>query len=266
MSLYKISQVAKKFNISRTALIHYDQCGLLSPSKRNEKNYRYYSQNDLNKLELILALKESGLSIKEIKAYFDQGAEVQMMDLLSQQQDQLKDKIKALKKQEKILKKRLDLLKVYGSLDLYEGILQDHYPPISMIRESVGYGSLMSFNAAKNRLKDRSHKEGVMTSKFAICFDLKEDGQVIMNYVCDQVDLVPNSQDLYTYPASDYVRCLHHGSYHTLKDTLALLLAYAKDHHLRPRGQVFFVPLLDYWELKTQEDFINEVLLPVTIS
>ncbi|WP_240842376.1 MerR family transcriptional regulator [Acidaminobacter sp. JC074] len=69
MEKYKISQVAKKFDVSRTALIHYDKCGLLEPSYRGKNKYRLYTRDDLDKLELILALKESGLTLKEIQTY-----------------------------------------------------------------------------------------------------------------------------------------------------------------------------------------------------
>ena len=68
MKKYKISEVAKLFDITRTALIHYDNYGLISPSIRNEKNYRFYTSDDMQKLELILALKESGLTLKEIQS------------------------------------------------------------------------------------------------------------------------------------------------------------------------------------------------------
>ncbi|SJZ75304.1 DNA-binding transcriptional regulator, MerR family [Cetobacterium ceti] len=69
---YKISDVAKIFNISRQTLIYYDKINLFKPEYKNEENnYRYYSDNQLYDLYFILALKEGGFSLKEIENYYE---------------------------------------------------------------------------------------------------------------------------------------------------------------------------------------------------
>lgn len=69
---YKISDVAKIFNISRQTLIYYDKINLFKPEYKNEENnYRYYSENQLYDLYFILALKEGGFSLKEIENYYE---------------------------------------------------------------------------------------------------------------------------------------------------------------------------------------------------
>jgi DNA-binding transcriptional MerR regulator len=54
--MFTIGQVAKKYGLSRSTLIYYDNIGILTPSGRSESNYRLYSDNDLNSsLELRLS-------------------------------------------------------------------------------------------------------------------------------------------------------------------------------------------------------------------
>ncbi|WP_429969018.1 MerR family transcriptional regulator [Enterococcus sp. AZ136] len=61
-----IKAVADKLNISVSTIRYYEKNGLLD-IHRKENNYREYSLDDEKKLKLILVMKYSGFSIKEIK-------------------------------------------------------------------------------------------------------------------------------------------------------------------------------------------------------
>lgn len=64
--MMRIKEVADLVGISKRALQHYDQIGLLSPGKTNS-GYRMYSVEDLDRLQQILFFKELGFSLKEIQ-------------------------------------------------------------------------------------------------------------------------------------------------------------------------------------------------------
>ena len=66
MKTYRISQLAKRFGLSRSTLLYYDRLGLLRPSGRNQAEYRQYSESDLNRLERICFFRQAGLSLAEI--------------------------------------------------------------------------------------------------------------------------------------------------------------------------------------------------------
>lgn len=61
-----IKAVADKLNISVSTIRYYEKNGLLD-IHRKENNYREYNLDDEKKLKLILVMKYSGFSIKEIK-------------------------------------------------------------------------------------------------------------------------------------------------------------------------------------------------------
>ena len=48
-----ISQLGRRFGLSRSTLLYYDSIGLLSPSLRSRANYRLYSRSDVERMELI---------------------------------------------------------------------------------------------------------------------------------------------------------------------------------------------------------------------
>lgn len=262
---YKISQVAKKFNITRTALIHYDNCGLLSPSIRNEKNYRYYTSDDLQKLELILALRESGLTLKKIQSYLSQEEEKTSIELLNHQKNEIDKKIESLKAQRYIIEKRLYNLKKFNSIDIYEGIKLDQYPEMVIIKEAIGYGPLMTYDSALSRLRSKLEKEGLLSSKSGIAFDISHSSQshkYNMMYVFDYLNVEGSQLETTKIPSQHYIRCLHQGKHTNVEVTIDKLLIYAHQNNYSICDHAYFVPLFDYWESITDE-FIGEVLIPL---
>ena len=60
-------EIAKKAGISQKAIRLYDQKGLLKHSGYSEGNYRLYDKEALLILEKIIALKQVGFSLEEIR-------------------------------------------------------------------------------------------------------------------------------------------------------------------------------------------------------
>lgn len=65
-----IKEVEKKLNISRANIRFYEKEGLLEP-KRNDNEYRDYSEDDLKRLEKILLFRKCNISIENIRLIFN---------------------------------------------------------------------------------------------------------------------------------------------------------------------------------------------------
>lgn len=66
--MYLINQVSKITGLTKKALRYYDEQSILSPSGRdNENGYRWYSEDDVKKAQLIQMLRKFDFSISEIK-------------------------------------------------------------------------------------------------------------------------------------------------------------------------------------------------------
>lgn len=68
---YSIKQVAEKTNLKAHVLRYYEKEGLLPSVGRSNSGIRRYSQDDLEWLGLICCLKNTGMSIKQIKAFVE---------------------------------------------------------------------------------------------------------------------------------------------------------------------------------------------------
>ena len=65
----QINQLCKKYGISRKTIHFYIECGLLNPNKL-PNNYYNFSDSDLSKIELIIKLRNAGVSIENISNIF----------------------------------------------------------------------------------------------------------------------------------------------------------------------------------------------------
>lgn len=66
-----ISEAAEKVNLTAHAIRYYDKEGLLPFVERTNSGIRYFTENDLEGLEIINCLKATGMPIKEIKTFMD---------------------------------------------------------------------------------------------------------------------------------------------------------------------------------------------------
>lgn len=66
MKTYRITELGRRFGLSRSTLLYYDHIGLLPPSGRTQSDYRQYTQDDLARLERICFFRDAGLSLTEI--------------------------------------------------------------------------------------------------------------------------------------------------------------------------------------------------------
>lgn len=68
--VFSIKETADLVGVSIRTLHYYDEIGLLTPRKDPQNGYRYYSENDISRLEQILFFRELEFSLHEIADMF----------------------------------------------------------------------------------------------------------------------------------------------------------------------------------------------------
>lgn len=69
--VWKIGQLAAATGLTVRALHHYDQLGLVRPSRRTPSGYRLYAARDVERLYQVLALRQLGLPLDAIGEVLD---------------------------------------------------------------------------------------------------------------------------------------------------------------------------------------------------
>lgn len=85
-------EIAKKAGISQKAIRLYDEKGLLKPVDYSEGNYRLYDNESLLVLEKIIALKQIGFSLEEIRDNLVGSKETDILLTLQEQIDMMEAK------------------------------------------------------------------------------------------------------------------------------------------------------------------------------
>lgn len=68
---WRVGDLARAVGLTVRTLHHYDQIGLLKPSRRTEAGHRLYTSRDVGRLYRILALRQLGLGLPAIAATLD---------------------------------------------------------------------------------------------------------------------------------------------------------------------------------------------------
>lgn len=94
---FSVGEAAKAVHTTSETLRHYDRIGLVKPSKKDEwTNYRYYTEQDIVRLNTVRALQLMDLSLQEIKKVLEYDDLEKIIDFLVQAEKKADEKIAAL--------------------------------------------------------------------------------------------------------------------------------------------------------------------------
>lgn len=100
--MYTVGKLARAFGLSRTALLYYEEIGLLVPSERSGSNYRLYSDKDRRRLATICRFRETGLSLNDIRDILD-SSDPNLVQVLEARLDSLNSEISKLRHQQHVI-------------------------------------------------------------------------------------------------------------------------------------------------------------------
>jgi predicted transcriptional regulator YdeE/DNA-binding transcriptional MerR regulator len=175
--MLKIGDFSKLAHVTVKALRHYANLGLLQPVWTDRLNgYRYYSLGQLPRLNRILALKDLGFSLDQIRELLD--AELppaRLRQLFDLKQQELHQKVQAEQARLNRVAERLDHIDLEGCLPEYEVTIKSipALPTVSM-RAMV---PVMSDLPEQCRLMQR------MIENWATSADLSHTGSWMVLYL-----------------------------------------------------------------------------------
>ena len=94
---FSVGEAAKIVHTTSETLRHYDRIGLVKPSKKDEwTNYRYYTEQDIVRLNTVRALQQMDLPLQEIKRVLEYDDLQKILDFLTQAEKKADEKMAAL--------------------------------------------------------------------------------------------------------------------------------------------------------------------------
>jgi effector-binding domain-containing protein len=124
--MFKIGDFSKFSRVSVKTLRYYDEIGLLNPVKVDElSGYRYYSADQLPRLNRIVGLKNLGLSLDEISRILtDNPSTVKIIELVLAKRQETLSRLLEEKDRLKRLEEWLEKVEKEGSMPDYDVVIK----------------------------------------------------------------------------------------------------------------------------------------------
>lgn len=262
-----ISEFSKISEVSRKALIFYDNAGLFSPEYTGENGYRYYSHEQIYIISIINILKELGMPLNEIKTYMQTPSPSEALWLLENQEHILSQKIEYLRKIQDMLISKKEKLREGIRADISEiKLLHRKKSPLfisdafdmekSEISDDIWLGFYLK--CKENQLAF-GYPEGFLVKKEHLLSGRTSAANRIICHVGSQT--CANS----FMPEGTYLTGWGQGSFHDTQPVYHKLLQYAKEHGHTITGNAYEERLIDEVGAFDKEQQIIQVSIQVSL-
>lgn len=247
----KIGLFSKIAQVTVRTLRHYDDIGLFKPAYIEQStNYRYYTYDQLIRLNQILVLKEIGFSLEEISSMVQKDMSIDdLKGMMHRKKEALAQQIQEAAQQIRGIETRLNQLSQIGQKSNYNVVLKQspaqHIIALRRIvpkpQDMYGYRSRMfhELNDWIARMKYEVHQELVF---YHMNEFIEENFDMEAAYTVHNPMVKPYEDGeirLYEIPAEPLVASLvYNGPFHGIGEALQELFTYLGLHGYTPTGSV----------------------------
>src|SRR5215469_9850821 len=163
-SMLKIGEFAQVGQVSIATLRHYDQYNLLKPSALDPATgYRYYSLDQLPRLNRIVALKDLGFSLQQIAQLLAEDLPLeQLQGMFKLKQAQTQQAIETEQARLELIAARLRQIEQEGNMPAYDVRLKQVDPLlVASVREAVSLEDVPTYERLYKKLSTYLHQQGV---------------------------------------------------------------------------------------------------------
>lgn len=265
--LFTAGQFAKMHGINKRTLMYYDDIGLLSPVKRGNNSYRYYSYMQSQTLEILLSLREIDVSIEEIKQYMNNRSPEALVNLLTEKTNQIDEKIKKLADLQTMLLNKKETVQrysqiVYDTIEIIE--CPEAYFYLSRFIRDVSANEeleiIMEHSAECHTHRFYNHTFGTMLPSSAI---LNKDFSGYEYYFTKVNAINRDLKNIHIRPAGSYIRMFHKGNWDTYHHAYKNIITFLEENQLSITGYAYEEGVIDEMSISSMDDFVAEILIQV---
>lgn len=270
---FTIGEFAKLKNITSETLRHYDRVGLLKPIKIDEKNgYRYYSILQYEKLSTILELRQLGMSVEDIKKYFNNRNLNQSLSILKQKYNELEEKIEELKALEKSTKEKIKHLEYISKIDDSEEIIIKNIEKRYVITFDKEIFNEIELNYSYVELENELNEIApiVGSNRYGAIIGEKNSNNIIEEvfklflFINDIGNIDKNKAKV--IPKGNYV-CMHYkGFLWNINSKVEKMIKFIEEHGYEICGDIIQIVQIDISVTDRSDEELFEVQIPIKIN
>lgn len=115
-------ELANMLGVSKQTVIYYDRIGLISPAKRDDKDYRYYTLEQADELDSIITFRDLGVPIDVLKDYLSERNVQSCIEMLKRQKLNVAREIEKLDRIQKKIDARAALLEKVAAVKDFDRV------------------------------------------------------------------------------------------------------------------------------------------------
>lgn len=266
--MYRIGQFSQLGRVTIKTLHHYDEVGLLQPAFVDaDTGYRYYTTEQLFRLNRIVAARQMGFSIADIAQLMDGAGSARL----------LQARLAELEDEAQSVTDRLTRLKSYiseieeGKQMSYQAVIKEipAYTVFSARYTLANYAALNEVMPALGA-KVAAANPGIKCVEPDYCFNIYLDGEYrdkdINVEICQAVTSRGIDGDGIVFkemPAVTVASVLHRGSYAGLAAAYAYVVKWAEQNGYRITDSLRESYIDGVWNKDSVDDWLTEIQAPV---
>lgn len=262
--MFRIREFSRFTRVSVKMLRHYDALGLLKPAQVDPAtNYRYYSSDQLPRLNQIIALKELGFSLDEIAKLLDEKLSLEeLRGMLRLRRAEIQHDLEREHARLVQIQQRLNYIEQQGRAPQYEVVVRPIPATfVASIREIVpetDEAVAALFQELELHVEQFNAREDASPLMLYHDDEYRETGADVEIAVPITKPIPANERiRVCELPALSHAACIvYTGSYERLTDVLRTLLVWIEHNRYRVAG-----PLRELY-LRFNADNVSELSLP----
>jgi DNA-binding transcriptional MerR regulator len=173
-SMLTVKQLSKLAGVTPRTLHHYDEIGLLKPSRVGENGYRYYGEESVLRLQQILFYRELGIPLEDIKKIIGR-RDFDVMGALRSHKDALQKQVARLNRLINTVDNTIDHLKGNYTMSdnaYFEGFSEEEQEKYAAEAEQLYDVETVRESNRKWKAYSAAKKESIMAEGKAVYTDM----------------------------------------------------------------------------------------------
>ena len=266
----KIGEFSKLMQVTVKTLRHYEQKRLLIPDEVDEwTGYRYYSIEQMQKLQNIRDLQRLGFSLDEIKELCESYSCTPTISQLTEKIEETEAQLRKLIARRNQLidwrnaRKKMKKMEKFSIQSLPEIIVASHR---EVLPDYAAIGPMCI-----NKIAPEMQRLGCKCPPPGYCFTVEHDSEykptdVDIEY-CEQVEEMGEDSAIIQFkrlPAVPKALCMKHvGPYERFYESFTEAFRYIEEHGLKPVGQHRTCYIDGAWNQEDPEKWLSVIQIPI---
>lgn len=254
--IISITEMAKLRKITTETLRHYDRIGLVKPFFVDpDTGYRYYHITQYEKIGTIRELKNLGMSLKEIRDFFDNRNVENSKKIMHKQKKKIDQQLSELLHLRKEINRKIHFLNTLSATKLTDEISLkklDARKYISFRKTNINEIEL-SYDCVQleGLLKESKQQLPIFgTNRYGniiLKSDIENQKRPLPSKVMIQYEEESgvDEKNIIEFPAGEYLCMFYVGNFWNREESIQKLLDYMKTHNLRLSGDVLQMQWID---------------------